>query len=159
MGKDSFMPMELCTTELKSKKKLDEKETAEIIKYTAVPAEQRMRYIDTWANNSQIHKDPILKQYNISVEMKMVQLDGRVLPAPDIQYEKGSKPFESRTIGERGSWDHRSAKFISPIEIKNWVIINLDSRTRPDSIDRFIDMMIKGELITDADILITEEKK
>lgn len=138
--------MELCTTELKSKKKLNEQETAEIIKHTAVPAEQRMKYIETWANRSKITDDPILKQYNISVDLKMVQLDGRVLQAPDIQYARDSNPVGSRVIGEKGSWDHRKSVFISPIEIKNWVLVNLDQRTRDESINKFIAMMINGYL-------------
>ena len=136
--------MELCDTELKTKKKLDEKETAEIIKYTAVPAEIRMKYIDTWASRSQIMQDPILKQFNINVDLRMIQLDGRVMPAPDIQYSMKSRPVASQMIGEKGSWDHRNTEFISPTVITNWVLINLDQRTRPESIDKFVDMMIRG---------------
>jgi hypothetical protein len=32
MGKNSYVPLEMCRTELKNKKKLDEQETAEMIK-------------------------------------------------------------------------------------------------------------------------------
>jgi hypothetical protein len=32
MGKESYLPLEMCRTVLKNKKKLDEKETADMIK-------------------------------------------------------------------------------------------------------------------------------
>lgn len=142
-GKDGYLPMELCTTELKSKKKLNEKETADIIKQTAVPPAQRMQYIDTWAKRSNIEKDPILNEYNIKLELKMIQLFGHVLEAPDIQYS-GTKSVPSKIIGETGAWDHRNFIFNSPIVVKNWVLVNLDNRTRPDTVDRFIDNLLRG---------------
>jgi hypothetical protein len=87
MGRKTYLPMELCKTLLKSKKKLDEKQTANMIKLSAnVSAEERMEFIETWKNNCQIRTDPILQQFNILVDEEMVRVDGRVLSAPDTQY-------------------------------------------------------------------------
>jgi hypothetical protein len=70
--------MELCITELKHQRKLNEKQTADIIKQTAVKAPDRMAYIQNWINRSQIDQDPVLKQFNIDVNLKITELDGRV---------------------------------------------------------------------------------
>lgn len=140
LGRESYLPVELCSTELKNKKKLEDTETQAMIKNTAVPAPDRMRYIDTWANNTDINKDPVLKEYNINVNLRMLEVDGRVLDAPDIQY-KGSKAVSAR-IGDRGSWDHRNNKFFNAIKVDKWILVNYVSRIRDDTLNGFIDALI-----------------
>jgi eukaryotic translation initiation factor 2C len=132
------MPLELCLTELKQKKKLTEEETATIIKHTAVPATERADYIRNWVVGSDIKKDPVLKEYNIDVDLQMMKVEGRVLDAPDVEYTPNSVV---RNIAEKGSWDHRNLKFKNPVSIKRWIIINNSPRTR--SLDGFIDMFIR----------------
>lgn len=154
--------MELCNQDVKTKKKYDEKETAEMIKVSAVRASERRRQIEHWGAKSQVSKDPILKEFNIDVDMtKMTQLEGRVIPAPDIQYSSSNKPVpvvSSQTIGEKGSWDHRNLLFISPKEINNWVLINLDKRTSDKTVDKFIDTFIAGSFkqlnVTDICVIL-----
>jgi eukaryotic translation initiation factor 2C len=133
--------MECCITEVKSKKKLTEKETADMIKHTAVRAPDRMKYIDNWVNKSGIKADPILKEYNIDVNLKMVELEGRVMEAPDIQYR--TNQMSSRQIGDKGSWDHRNFNFNVPRKVENWVVINASSRVRDDAMNEFIKMLMR----------------
>ena len=87
LGKTSYLPLELCDTELKHQKKLTDRQTADVIKHTAVKATDRLNYIQNWINISNINKDPILKEFNIDVSLKVTELDGRVLEAPDIVYK------------------------------------------------------------------------
>nr|AGH55731.1 argonaute B2 [Brachionus calyciflorus] len=140
LGRQSYLPIELCSTELKNKK-LDEKETQDMIKLAAVPAPDRMNYIDNWMKESKINQDPVLKQYNIDVELKMVELDGRVLEAPDVQY-KGRKA-EIKFIAEKGAWDHRNNKFFDAKRISKWLVVNFAFKVRDDALDNFIDALFR----------------
>jgi eukaryotic translation initiation factor 2C len=135
--------MELCRTELKHKKKLDERETADIIKKTAVPALERANYIDNWIKNSGIGTDTVLNEYGANVNLKMLEVEGRVIPAPDIDYNATTKNrVMSRVIFEKGSWDHRSFKFRNPVPVRRWAVIN-HSRTNDRAVEQFVDEFIR----------------
>jgi eukaryotic translation initiation factor 2C len=136
LGKETYIPVELCDTVVKQQKKFTDKQTADIIKLSAVPATERMKSIENWASNSGIDKDPILANYNINVNLKMMEVDGRVLAAPDIVYQK-EYVVPSKVIGEKGSWDHRNRAFFSTRRVERWVVLNLASRIRNDAADRF----------------------
>jgi eukaryotic translation initiation factor 2C len=133
IGKESYMPMELCRTEISQKKNLNERETATIIRHTAVPATDRINYIDKWVNNSSIGKDPILNEYNVDLKLKMVEMTGRVLDAPDIVYNKTG--ILSRTIGSKGCWDHKNLPFANPVGVPRWVIINMSRASENDCLN------------------------
>lgn len=145
LGKGSYLPMELCRTELKNKKKLNEQETADMIKHTAVKAPDRSNYIQTWINTCNIDKDPVLREFDIKVDLRPVELSGRVLAAPDIQYGGKPTPFVtmSRNIGEKGSWDHRTAKFLNSITVKKWIVLNFSGRVRQDAAWSFAMALVK----------------
>jgi eukaryotic translation initiation factor 2C len=142
LGKMALVPMELCRTELKHQKKLTDRQTADVIKQTAVKATERLSYIQNWINKSSIDKDPILKEFNIDVSLKLVEVDGRVLEAPDIAYGP-QNGVSSKKIAENGSWDHRNFKFNKTIEIKNWVLINYSNRVRGQQAEDFISSLMK----------------
>ena len=134
--------MELCKTQVSHKKNLDENETAAMIKETAVKAIDRMYYIDKWAKTSNISTDPILREYNIEINLNMIELNGRVLEAPTIQY--GQLAIQSKTIGNKGSWDHRDARFNNPKSIDQWVILNLNApKTNSNSTFAFHDSLLR----------------
>ncbi len=126
LGKENFLPLELCRTELGQKKLLSEKETQMIIKETAVPAPARLSYVERWVQSSNINNDPILKEYNIDVGLKMIEFEGRVLAAPDIEYSRANKTVvRSETIGEKGAWLHNNMNFVNPVTIPRWVVISM----------------------------------
>ena len=125
LGRGSYLPMELCKTELSQKKNLSDQQTATIIKETAIKAPDRLNYIDKWINASTITNDPILKEYNVDLKLKMIELEGRVLSAPDIEYNKNTKSVvTSREIGTKGAWDQRNRAFANPVMVNRWVILN-----------------------------------
>jgi len=126
IGKENLMPIELCKTELSQKKNLNDMQVASIIKETAVRAPERMKYIDTWINSSGINNDPILQQYNVNLKMKMIELDGRVLAAPDIEYSRSTRSIvKSETIADKGSWMHANLAFANPVRLTKWALISM----------------------------------
>jgi eukaryotic translation initiation factor 2C len=135
--------MELCSTELKVKKKLSERETAEIIKVTAVPPARRAQYIEGWINNSGIGKDPVLNEFGAQLSLKMVEVNGRVIPAPDIEYSAANKSrVFSDKIAETGSWDQTGLKFRNAKAVSHWVVLNNSNRVREEALTQFIDKFI-----------------
>ena len=98
-----------------------------IIRFTAIRAPDRLNYIDKWVNASSIANDPVLKEYNVNIQPKMVELEGRVLSAPDIQYKAGNAKsvIKSQDIGVKGAWNHGNIQFMNARVLKNWVILNL----------------------------------
>lgn len=163
LGKENFLPMELCRTELSQKKNLDDKQTAEVIKETAMKAPDRMNYVERWIQSSGIVKDPILKEYDIDVSLKMIEFDGRVLSAPDIEYNKAQKiVVKSETIGERGSWLHQNFAFSNPVKIARWVIISM-GYAKEDQCYNLADLLVQtgkrhGIMINPTPLQITSTK-
>jgi eukaryotic translation initiation factor 2C len=143
LGHGSYLPLELCSTELKHKKKLTERETADIIKETAVPPARRAQYIEGWINNSGIGKDPILNEFGAQLSLKMVEVNGRVIPAPDIEYSAAFKNrVSSYKIAEKGFWDHTGFKFRNAKAVSRWVVLNHSNRVKEHALNQFIDKFI-----------------
>lgn len=153
LGKETYVPIELCSTEPKNKKKLTDQETATMIRHTAVRAPDRMNQIMNWVRNNDVSKDPILSAYNIQVDLRMTQVQGRVMPGPDILYGGNSKMVQSNEIGEKGSWDHRNKQFVSPMNVVNWSVLNLAGPKFNESLDKFIGMLINSNTIISISLL------
>jgi eukaryotic translation initiation factor 2C len=97
--------MEFCRTEIVGVKKLEPKQTSDMIKETAVPAYKRKNDIEKMIRETKLDSDPILKSYNIKLEYKMAEVMGKVINAPDLEY--GQKRITSSgEIGLKGSWDN-----------------------------------------------------
>ena len=144
LGKENLTPMELCTTELTAVKKLTGDETKEMIKKTAVPCDDRKRDIEKMINSSGLQNDPILQNYGIRIKFDMAQMEGRVLPAPDLKYR--NMKTTSTMIGTRGQWDNQRKQFLDANDLGNWILINADSFNRrfgEDQLYGFLDSLCR----------------
>ena len=113
--------------------KLDEKQTANMIKFAVTPPPQRLQHINTgkdWLNWGQ---DKYLKEYGVQVTQKQLMTNARILPNPTIEFGAGPKRIEKP--GLKGRWDLRDKKFYkgNPEQLKSWGIgvftkgrVNLD---------------------------------
>lgn len=128
--------MELCRTELKNIRQLTTRQNLDIVKATAAPCNKRKSIIENLLENSSITEDPILKNYNISMKLQMIELKGRVLEAPDLQFLKNV--ITSKEIGNKGTWDITNKEFYQPKELGNWIIINFGNFIKDETIDEFI---------------------
>lgn len=63
--------------------------------------------------------DPHLQMFGINVNPRMAEIQGRVIPAPKIQYGGRTK---AQASPQQGVWDMRGKQFFSGIEIKVWAI-------------------------------------
>ncbi|KAK4934510.1 Protein argonaute [Elasticomyces elasticus] len=117
--------------------KLDETQTANMIKFAVSPPAQRLAAIDegkSWLNWG---SDPYLNNYGLRVNPQQIKTNARILPAPGVKF--GNKIEQP---GTKGRWDLRGKKFLNgnPQELVAWGIGVFAGRGRvPDksAIDRF----------------------
>ena len=114
------IPMEVCTI-VKGQHKLGEltgDQQANMIKYSAKPAFEREKIIQQIANREIVLNDPLLAHYGIRPSNKMIEVNGRVLDTPTINYSnKSIRPRD-------GSWNLRGKVFSLGKTMDNWGILD-----------------------------------
>jgi eukaryotic translation initiation factor 2C len=119
--KNELYPMELCYVVPAQRYpfKLDEKQTADMIKFTVQRPRDRLNMINGNVAKLAWDKDPLLRDYGLRVDTTMIKTDARVLPVPQIQYGQGSQ--DQKFAPKDGRWDLRGKKFASwgPISAAN----------------------------------------
>ena len=119
-SKGTSLPMEVCTI-VKGQHKLGMltgDQTANMMKYSAKPAFDREKVIQQIANREIILNDPLLVHYGIKPSNKMIEVSGRVLDIPTINYS-------NKTIRPRNSsWNLRGNVFSNGKTMDNWGILD-----------------------------------
>lgn len=117
--------MELCKIEEKAKRiRLDE--INEIRQYSTIEPSKRFQKIQNFAKKSASGHDPVLKEYGILSDIKALEVNGRILPAPDIEY--GNNGLIESKEAQRGSWRHDEKMFHTNKNIQRWIIIDFCRR-------------------------------
>lgn len=113
-------PMEVCFMNKGQKYpyKLDEKQTANMIKFAVSRPAERKKAIKTGLDMLDWTKDPYLRNYGLEIDPNMLTTEARVLDPPTVQYrdEQMAKP------GYSGRWDLRGKKFLheNPGKLTSW---------------------------------------
>jgi eukaryotic translation initiation factor 2C len=119
--KGEFYPMELCFVAPSQRYpfKLNDKQTADMIKFTVQRPKDRENMIKQNVIQLGWDKDPYLREYGLEVDKNMFKTQARVLPVPQIQYGPGSQ--DQKFTPKDGRWDLRGKKFASwgPISAAN----------------------------------------
>jgi eukaryotic translation initiation factor 2C len=119
--KHTYLPLEVCNIVEGQRciKKLTDLQTSTMIKVTARPAPDREREINTLVHKANFNADPFLKTFGISVSNTMTEVQGRILPAPKLQYGGRTK---AQVIPNQGVWDMRGKQLYQGIQIRIWAI-------------------------------------
>lgn len=121
-------PMELCFMQKGQKYpyKLDEKQTANMIKFAVSRPAERKKSIQTGLDMLDWKNDPYLRNYGLEIDPTMLTTEARVLDPPIVQYagDQTAKP------GYSGRWDLRGKKFLheNPGGLKSWGVTLLGKR-------------------------------
>lgn len=72
----------------------------------------------------------MIRAFGITVDDEFTKVPARQIEAPELEYSNSRKvrPF-------KGTW--RVANFLEPSKLLDWTLINLDYRTRPDTLSKF----------------------
>lgn len=148
--KHTYLPLEVCHIVAGQRciKKLTDMQTSTMIRATARSAPDRQREIMNLVQKADFNNDPYVKEFGLSISHSMVEVKGRILAAPKIQY--GGRHHRQPTIPFQGVWDMRGKQFHVGVEIRVWAIACFTPQRmcREDSIRNFTQQLQK--ISTDA---------
>jgi eukaryotic translation initiation factor 2C len=118
--------------------KLDELQTANMIKFAVSPPSARLKAINQGKDLLNWSGDPFLQNYGLKIAKDPIKSNARLLPAPGVKF--GNKTEQP---GTKGRWDLRGKTFLSPNpqELVAWGVgVFSHGRTKPDkpAIDKFV---------------------
>ncbi|XP_053382229.1 protein argonaute-2-like isoform X1 [Mercenaria mercenaria] len=123
--KHTYLPLEVCNVVGGQRciKKLTDNQTSTMIKATARSAPDREKEINNLVRKANFNSDPYLQTFGISIIPQMVDVHGRVLNPPKIQYGgRVGLNTKSQVLPMDGVWDMRGKQFYNGIEIRVWAI-------------------------------------
>ncbi|KAI9498874.1 Piwi domain-containing protein [Zychaea mexicana] len=136
--KDMFLPMEVCdiVSGQRFMKKLNEKQTAEMIKFTCQKPNVRANKIKQGYNLLQYKDNQYMQQFGMTVKPDMAMISARVLPTPQITYSTTSPEGTFTPVG--GAWNLRGKKVAQGATLGSWSVVNFQSQLQNPAIARFV---------------------
>ncbi|KAI8099370.1 Piwi domain-containing protein [Halteromyces radiatus] len=136
--KDIFLPMEVCEVipGQRHLKKLNEMQTAEMIKFTCQKPTVRANKIHQAVNLLKYKDNPYIQQFGVNIKSEMATVNARVLPTPKISYHPSSQNATFAPVG--GAWNLRGKKVAKGANLGSWSIVNFASKIHDGMIQRFI---------------------
>ncbi|CAM9114998.1 unnamed protein product, partial [Sphacelaria rigidula] len=132
-AKHNYIPMEVCQAsgailEIAAGQKvskLDEKQTADMIKITCQRPDIRQGAIHQQFSNINKEMNTSCEQFGIRITDKQIQTKARILPPPCIQYNaSGRQPTEQPQCG---SWNLRDKKLYDSKKLVSWAVVSFSS--------------------------------
>ncbi|EEB20479.1 eukaryotic translation initiation factor 2C, putative [Pediculus humanus corporis] len=135
--KHTYLPLEVCNIVAGQRciKKLTDMQTSTMIKATARSAPDREKEINSLVRRADFNNDAYVQEFGLTISNNMMEVRGRVLPPPKLQYGGRSSLLSSDEFAIRNSfhakqqampiggvWDMRGKQFFSGIEIRVWAI-------------------------------------
>jgi len=119
--KHTYLPLEVCNIVQGQRcvKKLTDMQTSTMIKATARSAPDRQREIINLIKKADFNNDPYVKEFGLNISNNLMEVRGRVLPPPKIQYGGRTR---QQALPNGGVWDMRGKQFFTGIEIREWAI-------------------------------------
>ncbi|KFM79527.1 Protein argonaute-3, partial [Stegodyphus mimosarum] len=127
--KNIYIPIEVCdvVTGQHCRKKLEDKQNAEMIKFTARAPRDRFNEIRDIVKRAEYNRDRFLKEFEMTVYSEPLKLEGRILEAPNVQYKTARSPDPIRIKPRDGSWDMRDKQFFRAAEVQSWVLLSFSN--------------------------------
>ncbi|KAK3720601.1 Protein argonaute [Vermiconidia calcicola] len=145
-SKNTVLPMEVLKIEQNQRYnfKMDERQTSNMIKFAVEPPPKRWEAIKHGLKMLDFANNPVLANFGVKVNTNMKMVDGRLIPAPKVQFANGeAKP------GTSGRWDLKGKKFLTPntAPLKSWAVCVVPGRRggKPDkaAVQNFVTELVK----------------
>ncbi|XP_018016166.1 protein argonaute-2 [Hyalella azteca] len=119
--KHTYLPLEVCNIVAGQRciKKLTDMQTSTMIKATARSAPDREREINNLVRKADFNNDPYMREFGLTISTAMMEVRGRVLPPPRLQYGGRTR---QQAMPNQGVWDMRGKQFYTGVEIRVWAI-------------------------------------
>jgi len=128
--KGNFLPMEVCEIlpGQRYPRKLNEKQTADMIKFTCQRPDVRSNRIGQGFNILNYRQNEYLQQFGLTIKPEMMVVPARVLKPPSLKYGDGSRP--PVFTPDNGVWNLRDKRVVQGASLKAWAVICFESERR-----------------------------
>ncbi|KAF4523696.1 Argonaute-1 [Ephemera danica] len=122
--KHTYLPLEVCNIVAGQRciKKLTDMQTSTMIKATARSAPDREREINNLVRKADFNNDSYVQEFGLTISNNMMEVRGRVLPPPKLQYGGRVSSLSGQALPNQGVWDMRGKQFFTGVEIRVWAI-------------------------------------
>ncbi|KAF9950945.1 eukaryotic translation initiation factor 2C, 2 [Mortierella alpina] len=122
-GRDVFLPMEICFVipGQRHLKKLNEKQTADMIKFTCQPPHVRANKIKDGLKILSYQDNEYLQDFGVKVATEMAMVNARVLPTPNISYHPSSRM--ANFVPRDGAWNLKDKKVATGATLGSWGVV------------------------------------
>ncbi|KAF9359202.1 Eukaryotic translation initiation factor 2C [Mortierella sp. AD094] len=123
VGKTAILPLEVCTVVEGQRymKKLDERQTADMIKFTSQPPAVRANNIKDGVKLLNYEDNEFIKDFGMKISNEMATIKARILQAPTISYHATSR--DANFVPRNGSWNLRDKKVAQGAVLGSWGVI------------------------------------
>ncbi|KAJ2634790.1 hypothetical protein GGF40_003993 [Coemansia sp. RSA 1286] len=127
--KNSVFPIEMCeiVDNQRYKGKLDEKQTADMVRFACQKPTNNMEQICNVLGQLDLGNSPVVSSFGLALPTELSKVESRVLPAPVINYGSASRP-PSITPSD-GAWNMRDKCVLSSGKpLRFWAVLILANR-------------------------------
>ncbi|KAK3234461.1 hypothetical protein CYMTET_55286 [Cymbomonas tetramitiformis] len=138
-GKARLVPMEFCKVKPDQRiRKPTPNQAKDIIKHAAVPPHERLEKTLSHISSISLDTDPTIQAFGLEVAPSMLQVPGRVLPPPHIEYGKGQS-----LKAKFGKWNLMDVQFFDPKPLINWAVVSyLPKQEAEASLQEFLKILM-----------------
>lgn len=151
VGRDVLLPMEICSIlpGQRLTRKLDERQTAEMIRHTCQKPHVRANKITTGVQQLEYGRNPYLKEAGMRISNQMATIDARVLPPPQVAC---STQPGGIVRPNNGVWNMNN-KLAKAATLKSWAVINFAQQIQQVQVVQtfvrtMIDCLVKAGLVS-----------
>ncbi|TPX38294.1 hypothetical protein SmJEL517_g00096 [Synchytrium microbalum] len=139
--KKALMPIEVCdiTPGQRHIRKLNERQTSEMIKFTCKPPHERASKIREGVELFEYANNEYLRHFELGVEEDLFLSRARILDAPTIHFGGTGRGASEKVV--QGGWRFHDKRFLDPCKVNSWaVLVFVSESTTPESAVRaFLD--------------------
>jgi len=132
VGKGAMYPLEFCSVPEGqiARRQVPPDVTRKMVEFSTLRPADRFRDIERGVGLLAYGQSEYVRQFGLTVDTANgpLRLQARVLNTPKLQYGQGSK--DRFTVPRNGSWNMADKKFVTPIPIKQWIVIIYETRRR-----------------------------
>ncbi|PVV02580.1 hypothetical protein BB560_002963, partial [Smittium megazygosporum] len=131
-GRGNYLPMELCNIApgQNYKRKLNEMQTAEMIKHACQKPRQRKDTILKNYREMDLERSNYMREFKFSVSGNMSKVQARVLNTPRVVF--AGNDDRSAVVPNNGVWNMRGNRVYRGVELVSWaVMVFCDQRRAP----------------------------
>ncbi|RGB43667.1 Piwi domain-containing protein [Rhizophagus diaphanus] len=116
----TYLPMEVCNVVEGQRymRKLNERQTANMIRFTCQPPQSRASQINQGIQILNYRQNQYMQQFDFRVSNEMAITQARILPAPKLQYHPTSR--DSAFTPRNGLWNLRDKKVATGATLSSW---------------------------------------